>query len=174
LLIGFITALGLTASYDLEISIMLYDESKTNTFGLFFAAFGKLPATLIMVFASMAMIVTRNKSVTWVNIISFIGFSLTAAMGSFLTGFIPTQYVEIPFILSLITAILLPIFSFIVCSKIAKTHGKQLCLAATIGLIFVFLQMILVNVIKVFWGRVRMRVMTDPINEFTPCSFHKF
>lgn len=164
----FVSVLGLATVYDLDISMMLYDETKTNSFGVFFAAFGELPATLIMVFCSAAMIVTRNKSGLWKNAGSVIGFGLIMIMGSLMSGFIPTQYFEIPKLISSAITIFLPIISIFICSKIEKSYRKQLRIAATVGLIFVFLEMIIINVVKIFWGRERMRHMTDPINDFSP------
>lgn len=151
---------------DLPLSMNVYNE--TNLFGRIFAAFGETPGILVGVFSCAALIATRNKQVKWKSVLSIIGFGLLMLLFSVMAGIMPMNYISIPLAVCVIMAVAYGGLAVLAAQKLAKKNPKALRRAATVGLILLFLAMVVINIIKIFWGRPRIRIMDDPLTQFTP------
>lgn len=166
--------LGVTATlliffsfFDLSISMTIFNiESK---FGIFFAAFGEWPYSIIAVFSTSALLVTRDKTIKWKNIMGIIVYGLIGLLFTAMVAMMPGRYISaLPTALMWIIALGIYAASLFVCTKIAQTHSVNLRQAAVISIFTIVAATVSINIIKQFWGRPRMRIMTNPTNEFTP------
>lgn len=142
-----------------------------NLYGRIFEAVGEAPGTLIAAFCTAALLVTRDTTSAWKNILSLVGFGLLTVLSSFMSAMLVANYVtdgHISMPLVLVAGLLISALLFLLASRLDKAQRVQIRRAAIVGLLLMFAAMIVVNVIKVGWGRPRFRSMTDPMTEFTP------
>lgn len=142
-------------TWDYQLALKMMNEN--SRFGEFFYRFGELPAILGLLFS--VSILYSNKQCTI--------FTLTSLLAvSFVTFFVPIRYIykstetAIPvdimamvYILSVILFITVVYLS----KKIDRNRVKRWLKPALILLILISLELILVNVLKIIWGRPRMR-----------------
>lgn len=152
--------------FDLPISIALFN--KQNLFGNIFAAFGETPGMLVGAFCAAAMITTRNKQVTWKSITAIIGYGLLMVTFSLGAAIMPRNYLDIPFAICVALVPIYIVLALLAATKLAQTNRDALRRAAVVGLLLAFAAMLVINIIKIFWGRPRMRIMENPAAEFTP------
>ena len=144
---------------DFQISSALFDLS--NPFGIIFAAYGEYPASLGMVCAASLMLCKRAKN-NYLNILKTIGCILLVAMGTFMACFTPTLYLSISNTIVYIIGAICSITAFIVTKKITSHTDPDT--ANRIGLILfsvIFSELIIVNIVKIPWGRARMRLVAE-------------
>ncbi|WP_418667239.1 phosphatase PAP2 family protein [Allofournierella sp.] len=161
---GFAVLMLLFTFLDLPISKALFDLS--SPFGNLFAGLAELPCTLVGVFSCAALAVTRpreNKALAALNIA---GFGVLMALFALMAGVMPTGYLPLPKAFML-TGVVYAAAAILLAVKISKKQAAALRRAAALGLLLVLAAMIIVNIVKVFWGRPRMRSMTDPDSQFT-------
>ena len=157
--------------WDLPISRFLYPGHETS-FGQFFAAFGELPAFLCITSGGVLLYLIRGRLRRMFRTIAALGAACLVLGGSFLAVHEATDNVPA---LPTWVALLVTVFFALVCGFLlvlvtrscsVKTVFRFLC-----TLIFcAVVTMLLVNIIKVPWGRARMRLIAGTGNEtyFSP------
>lgn len=161
---GFAALMLLFTFLDLPISKALFDQS--SPFGNLFAGLAELPCTLVGVFSCAALAVTRpreNKALAALNIA---GFGVLMVLFALMAGVMPTGYLPLPKAFML-TGVVYAAAAVLLTVRISRTQAAALRRAATLGLLLVLAAMVIINVVKVFWGRPRMRSMADPDSQFT-------
>lgn len=147
--------------YDLTISHKLYHRG--SFFSEFFKIFGELPMTILALSAAILKNdVTRGKT-RW-------GYGILALLFALMIGF------QIPFYLnyeSSIAALLLSLFVLlavgILIKKIEPQRKEALSQDASRILWAAFLSILVINIIKIFWGRMRYFAMFE-MNDFSNFS----
>lgn len=159
-------ALGIATRFDLEITTTLANTS--SSFGIFFSYFGEMPFFYVGIFSALVMLKTYKRQHRWID------WFHHAFFGSLSCGYILTvsyyHYVHFNLHISMIpifSLVYLFVFSFIV-SRVTTFYNFELRQAAKVGILLTLLSMFGVNVIKIFWGRMRYRAMDDPTMQFTP------
>lgn len=145
---------------DLPVSKVLYDQN--NGFGIFFAAYGALPIVLILYFVSLVLF--KNFQFVNHNGSKFVYAGLSLLF--FLIGFIlnwffivsystmnPVVHGIIGFIMFLIMAYLSQHYIFV--NGDLKTINR----VAFVLVVSVVAALLIVNIIKIPWGRPRMRLI---------------
>ena len=154
---------------DYPISLALYDES--NWFGILFAAYGEIPATLGMIVAGTFFISAHNRQKKAIGYLQIIGGGIVILLGTLMVCFMPTIYLfNTPHIVIYIIGLVLSILTIIFSLKLVKNSDRKMVIK--VGLVFLISIMgimIVVNMIKVPWGRARMRlVANNPEAYFMP------
>ncbi|MCC8023504.1 MAG: phosphatase PAP2 family protein [Clostridiales bacterium] len=151
---------------DLNISLALYNPE--NWFGRFFEAFGELPGNLVAVFCCAALLAARDTRSRIVEILSLVIFGAGMIAASYVAGTTPFHYIDGPEWLGYLLAAAFGVGSLYLCLNLAEKDRDALRAAAVIGIATYLVAVISINLIKVLWGRPRLRSMTDPAAEFTP------
>lgn len=144
--------------YDLYISKALYDQN--NIFGNIFAAFGEYPSSLGFVASGTMIIIGRNKEHKVKNILQIILGIWFIISGSLMAAMLPTNYLDIPSILSIIIGLTCSILTILLITKLAKNTDRQTIIKlASVFIIVIFANIIIINIIKIPWGRARYRLV---------------
>ena len=157
--------------YDFQISSFLY-PGKESSFGQFFAAFGELPAFLALICAGVLLFRHRGCLRRDWNVLFLIGAFGLIFGGIFLsvheaTDNVPAMPAWVPLLVTVFFAALCLAALLLVTSG---AQGKTV-IRFVLTLIFVCVgTMLLINIIKVPWGRARMRLIASTGNAsyFTP------
>jgi membrane-associated phospholipid phosphatase len=168
---GFLLLLAIFTVSDLAISKKLFDIK--NPFGNMLAAFGETPGFLVGIFSAAALLTTRNRAKgTVLNLVQIIGFGLLLVGFSAVAGFKPLsdlrswQQSAIPQTAGAV-GLFYAVLALILAIHLRKHEKTALRSAAAVGILLLILTIILVNSIKIPWGRMRMRSMDDPDSQFT-------
>lgn len=151
---------------DLQISKAVYNPQ--SGYGHFFEAFGELPGALIGVFSLSALIVTGKYNAKWKTILFNSIFGILLVMFSFMAGMMPLNYlggVSMP--VAGVLAAIYAIAALLIAKKLSGEENKRLREAAVIGILTFVAAIVVINIIKMCWGRLRFRSMLDPAKEFT-------
>lgn len=154
---------------DYQISLALYDE--TNWFGILFAAYGEYPATLGLVIAGTFLIAGHNRQKKAIGYLQMISGGIVILLGVLMACFMPTIYLlNTPHIVVYLIGIIFSVLTIVLSLKLVKNSDRKMIIK--IGLIFLISIMgimIIVNMIKIPWGRARMRlVASNPEAYFMP------
>ena len=167
LIIGFML---IGSFFDYQISLTLHDE--TNLFGLILAAYGQLPASLGILIGATLMIYVTERKMRVVTILSYAGGILLIVFALFMGVFEPISYLKdlVPApVLAVITLILMLGLDAFVFSLVKHTPKYELKQFVKYIMFAVFVQMIVINIIKIPWGRPRMRMIAvTPEASFQP------
>lgn len=154
--------------WDFQISQMLY--SPENPIGKLLAAFGEYPMGLALAAAGAMLISARNREKRPMGILQiclgalFILFAISALAQT------PARQSSVPIVVSTLLCIVfvgLTVWGTLCLCKGADR--RTVIRVAVVFVLFVFAEMIIVNVIKIPWGRPRMRlVAADSRAYFTP------
>ena len=157
--------------YDFQISSFLY-PGKESSFGQFFAAFGELPAFLALICAGVLLFRHRGCLRKDWNILYLLASAGLILGGIFLAVHEATD--NVPAMPSWVP-LLVTVFFAAICSAalLLVTNGApgKTVIRFVLTLIFVCVgTMLLINIIKVPWGRARMRLIASTGNAsyFTP------
>ncbi len=156
---------------DFQISSFLY-PGKESSFGQFFAAFGELPAFLALICAGVLLFRHRGCLRKDWNVLFLIGAFGLIFGGIFLsvheaTDNVPAMPSWVPLLVTVFFAALCSAALLLVTSG---AQGKTV-IRFVLTLVFVCVgTMLLINIIKVPWGRARMRLIASTGNAsyFTP------
>ena len=156
---------------DLPISRLLYPGHESSL-GQFFTAFGELPAFMAISCAGVLLVVRRSGiNKIWSALIGFGG----GAMVLFANVLCIHEAVDSVPVLPLGVAMLVSVFATVVTGigvlYLSRKASNKTVLRFALTLAFVAVgTMFLINVIKIPWGRVRMRLIVQSGNEtyFTP------
>ena len=152
--------------YDFQISSFLY-PGKESSFGQFFAAFGELPAFLALICAGVLLFRHRGCLRRDWNVLFLIGAFGLIFGGIFLsvheaTDNVPAMPAWVPLLVTVFFAALCSAALLLVTSG---AQGKTV-IRFVLTLIFVCVgTMLLINIIKVPWGRARMRLIYSTGND---------
>ena len=157
--------------WDLPISRALYPGHESSI-GQFFAAFGEQPAFLAISCAGVLLLL-RCKSINpgWNTLLAFSGGALI------LFGIVVNVHEAVNNVpqLPLWVALLVTVFMTLVCSAllaaVSREASSKTVLRFILTVTFVaIVTALLINIIKIPWGRVRMRLIVQAGNEsyFTP------
>ncbi|HHV10671.1 MAG TPA: phosphatase PAP2 family protein [Clostridiales bacterium] len=164
--VGLLVVLMIIFSFtDLAISTAIYNPE--SLYGKFFEAFGEFPGILVGTFSIAALIITRNRTVKWKSAVSIIGYGILLVLFGLMNAVMPFNYLGGPKPLIPVVAVLLIGLCLYGAGKIKPEHRTALKRAAIIGLFTFLCAIIIVNIIKNFWGRPRFRSMVDPLLNFT-------
>lgn len=157
--------------WDLPISRLLYPGHETS-FGQFFAAFGELPAFLALTCAGVLLILYRERiNPAWSALLAACGAALIV-MG--LVLFVHEAVDNVPALptwVALLAALFASAASAAGLVYYARGASAKTVLRFVLTLVLVSIgTMLLINIVKVPWGRARMRLITQTGNEayFTP------
>lgn len=148
--------------YDFQISSFLY-PGKESSFGQFFAAFGELPAFLALICAGVLLFRHRGCLRRDWNVLFLIGAFGLIFGGIFLsvheaTDNVPAMPAWVPLLVTVFFAALCSAALLLVTSG---AQGKTV-IRFVLTLVFVCVgTMLLINIIKVPWGRARMRLIAS-------------
>lgn len=146
--------------FDLQISTALFDSS--SAFGIFFAAYGEMPAGLALVVAGVLLIKFRNRASVGKAIGQIIGAALLLALGAMILTFMPTLYLNTsPAILAAIGLAIGGLTTWGVLRLSSAADRRVAIRVAVVLLVVVIAEMILINLIKIGWQRPRMRLLEE-------------
>lgn len=144
--------------FDLSISKALYDQN--NIFGNILAAFGECPSSLGFVASGTMIIIGRNKDNKIKNILGIILGLWFILSGSLMASLLPVNYLDIPIILSIIIGLTCSILTILLITKLAKNTDRQTIIKlASVFIIVILANIIIINIIKIPWGRARYRLV---------------
>lgn len=167
-LLLYIAAMTTFAFFDLDISNAMYN--KENLFGKIFEVIGEVPFTFIALIGFTTLFITRNRNVKWKNILIAIIAVVGMLAYGFLLPFFVLNYLKVSKAWIYGIVLMLPncAASYFSMKWLCQKHGDELKTVAIIAILTILGQQVFVNLIKVIWGRPRMRDMSDPITEFIP------
>lgn len=166
----FYIAVGLSlvvfAFTDLQISQLVYNPK--SAFGWFFESFGELPLAFVGVFSSIGMLVTYKKTGRIIDNIHTLGFGFLTVYHSFVGGMLVKVHTNINVILTLVICVGLILTMLLLVHKVPKENYGLLRKVSIIGSVLAIAAVLVITVIKMFWGRLRFRSMQDNLNQFSP------
>lgn len=155
---------------DLQISMAVATK---NLYGRIFEVIGELPFVFLTTVAACTLFRFRSKKNKFVSILLAVLTVLLSILMAFSGGFMTVNYLQdnlghpLPgFIMPLITAALL-LLAILLVKQIPEDHGREAISYAITAMIYFLAVIIVMNVIKKIWGRMRFREMDDPLSQFT-------
>ncbi len=156
---------------DLNLSKSIYNPVN-SMFGKFFDVFGEHPALIILFISGSILFKTSQNDKIVKKVIVRLVSILFIFMGGFTVflfifhrgmGIINTNLV----LLSIAFVVLLAVLVQLFLNRIPLETLKLYNTAAWAGIVIIFAEMMIVNVLKIFWGRLRFREMGDDYSQFT-------
>lgn len=156
-LLGVLMIIG--SIWDYPISLALHDQ--TSWFGNFFAAYGEIPAMLLgNTMAGTMLIVARNKEKKGTGIFQMIAGSLMLLMGIAATAFLPTMYLTTSPVVLILIGLVINVFVILLTVRMCRDADRATVIkVAAVCFIVVLGGALLVNIVKIPWGRARMRLV---------------
>lgn len=167
--IGCIVCMIIGTCFDYQISQTLYDPN--NTIGIFLASYGQLPAMLCCAIGGTLWIRIADKKKTWKWICSILGGIVLNALAIMGITMDPMLYIEgMPILLSLTIAFILTGLADMLILRYTKGTDIRTIKYFIILIVGVmFIEMMLINLVKIPWGRPRMRMIAiQPEASFQP------
>lgn len=160
LLFSFLALLMLVGSvWDYPFSQAVYNQQ--NLFGIFFAAFGEMPASLGLAASGIMLILGRNKDRKLVAAFQAAAGILLLALGGAMAVYMPSRYIENAAV-AYIAGVLFLCAALFLTVTICKSAEREMLIKVAFAIfLVVFLEMVLVNIIKIPWGRPRMRMISE-------------
>lgn len=151
--------LAVGSSQDYELSKAIYNES--NLFGITFAAFGEYPASLGFVAAGTMLFLGRNTEKKGLAVFQSVSGVVLAVFGAVFACFAPTHYLSAEWIgvLAGIVMTALTVFGTVYLCK--NADRETIIKVACVIFLVIFAEMIIVNAVKVPWGRPRYRLVAN-------------
>lgn len=153
---------------DFPLSFALYDAS--NPFATFFAAYGAIPAPLGCVAAGTLFVCGHNRDNKVLGTVQNIGGILLLFVGILLVCFLPALYIPVSPLLLAGVGLILSAGTILITCRLAKGADRAMIFRVALAIVLVLLcELVVVNLIKVAWGRPRMRlVVSHPEAFFVP------
>ena len=153
---------------DYPLSSALYDDS--SPFALFFAAYGAIPAPLGCVAAGTLFLCGRSGARSVAGVLQAAGGVLLLVVGVGLVCFLPALYLPVSPVVPAAAGLVLCLVTVLLTRRLAKGADPNRIARVALAILLVILcQLAVVNLIKVFWGRPRMRlVVSHPEAYFFP------
>ena len=172
-MVVFSTGLILLAIFtftDLQISMALFTK---NLYGRVFEIIGELPFVFLSLFGSCLLFRFRPQKNLVLNIVCALAFGVFVLLFTFMGGFMTWNYllengVALPsFTPALLGAVLL-LGAALLAAYIPAQYAHKAVTYGIIALVYFVLVIVVMNTLKMTWGRMRIREMTDPLTQFTP------
>lgn len=166
--IGFLLLAVFTFT-DLQISMACYSK---NVIARVLEVTGEVPFMFLALFGSVLIFKFRSRKNLAVNIIvSAVSVLLTVFL-AFMGGFMTWNYLrENIGDISVLTAALIGFVLFagaiLLAANIPEEYAHKAMTFAITAIVYMLLVLIVMNVLKACWGRMRMREMTEPLEQFT-------
>lgn len=167
--IGAVLVLMLLGSFvDYPLSCALYNES--NPFAMFFAAYGEIPATLGWVAAGSLFVCGHNKDNKILGAVQSVGGICLILLGTMMVCFMPTLYLPVPSAVLAVIGLALSAATVALVCRLARGADRATILRVGLAVFLAILcELLVVNFIKVPWGRPRMRLVANhPEAYFVP------
>lgn len=160
--------IALGSFVDYPLSSALYDAS--NPFAMFFAAYGAIPAPLGCVAAGTLFVCGRSRERTIPGMLQGAGGLLLLVLGTALACFVPALYLPVSPALPAGIGLVLSAGTVLIVRRLAKGTAPAVVTRVGLAILLVILcELLVVNLIKVCWGRPRMRlVVSHPEAYFFP------
>lgn len=154
---------------DLPISMALFTK---NLFGRIFEVIGEVPFAFFAVFSFALLFRFRSKKTKAGNIVLGIVFAILTAAFALMGGFMTWNYLHeniagAPQFLAVLFTLLFGAGAVLLSRSVPPEKAREAVTFAIIAIIYFVAVIIIMNVVKGFWGRMRIREMTDPLSEFT-------
>ena len=152
--------IALGSFVDYPLSSALYDAS--NPFAMFFAAYGAIPAPLGCVAAGTLLVCGRSREKFVPGVLQTVGGILLLLVGAGLVCFLPAVYLPVSPVLLAGVGLVLCLVTILLVRRLAKGADRAVILRMAFAILLVILcEMVVVNLIKVCWGRPRMRLVAS-------------
>lgn len=154
---------------DLPISMALFTR---NSFGRVFEVVGELPFTFFAIFAFTLLYRFRSQKSRGASIALGIVFWLFTALFSLMGGFMCWNYLHeniagAPQWIAIVIAAVLCVGAVLLARGVPLENARAAVTFAIIAIIYFAAVIVIMNVVKGIWGRMRIREMTDPLVQFT-------
>lgn len=165
---GFVLLLIFTFT-DLQISMVI---ARKPTFARILEVVGEIPFTLLSITGCAVLIRFRNQTSLFGNLLGLLGGGILFVLLIFMGGFMTWNYMsrnlgELSKALIVMLGVVMAAAAIWITLKIPEEKQKKALRFAGTALIYFLLVIIVMNLLKTMWGRMRFREMTDPLNEFT-------
>lgn len=161
---GIIFLLVIASFFDMQISTALFNPS--SVYGLTLEAVGELPGMLICLFCTIALWMTRAKTTKVMNILKTCGYGVLLLLTTFMSSSMLNKYLGLSLLVGIVLELLLCVLFYYFLTKVKDEDKGNLRKAAIIGVFLFFFAILVVNLVKMGWGRERYRHMAA-INDFT-------
>lgn len=154
--------------FDLQISEALVNPN--DAFGVFGAAYGEYPFSLALLVGGMMLIMFRSRQRTGLALIQIALGILALVVGGVMTVVNPNRYLPgAPVWNYLLNALIVGAVVWATIYLLRGVERSQAMRVATVVLLVVVAELIIINVIKVGWERPRMRMLLEqPDAVFSP------
>lgn len=165
----FLIVMMITGSFfDYPLSCFLYNESLPAA--VFFAAYGEYPAAFGLAAAGAMLFAGRNRKHRIIGILQCIGGIVLILLGGLAACAMPNLYLSAP--VAVVVAIGLLVTAAVVFSIFRLCRNAERKTIIQVMLVFflvIMAEMLLINIIKIPWGRPRMRLLAvNSAAVFTP------
>lgn len=144
--------------WDFPISKAVYNP--VSPFGLFFAGFGEYPAALGFAAAGTMLLSARNREKRLVGVLQIIGGCWFVLSGAAMAAMLPKGYLEISTVLSVGIGMFCTALTVWGVARLCKGADRHTVIrVATVFLLVIFADILVINLIKIPWGRARMRLV---------------
>lgn len=152
--------LALGSFVDYPLSSALYNAS--NPFALFFAAYGAIPAPLGCVAAGTLFVCGRSREKAAAGAVQTMGGVLLLLAGAGLICFLPAVYLPVSPALLAAVGLALSAAAVLLTLRLARGADRAVIHRVALAILLVILcELAVVNLIKVCWGRPRMRLVAS-------------
>lgn len=146
--------------WDYPISQTAY--SPHSPFGLFFAAFGEYPAALGFAAAGAMLLAARNREKHLTGILQIVLGCWFIFSGAAMASLLPTNYLGISVGLSAGIGLVCTGLTVWGTLHLCRTADRRTVIRiAAVFLLVIFADILVVNLIKIPWGRARMRLVAS-------------
>lgn len=144
--------------FDFQISQAFYNES--NPIANFFAAYGEYPAMLGFAASGALLVIGRNRQRRVVGALQLLGGVLLVAWGGLMVSVMPGLYLDWPAAVIGAVGVLCTALVVICMVRLCKNARREEVIRVAAAICFTILaELVLINLIKVPWGRARMRLV---------------
>lgn len=153
--------------YDYPISLALYNQK--NPFGIFFASYGQLPAMLCSGVGGLLLMRVYHHDKRIKRVLSIVFGILLQVMAVIGIAVDPVLYMHIPMAVSCIIALV--IVGSVDITILKMTKDASIDMMKKVMWLFIgtmFIELIVINIVKILWARPRMRMITAMNVDFQP------
>ena len=144
--------------WDFPISKAVYDPG--SPFGLFFAGFGEYPAALGFAAGGAMLLSARNREKRLVGVLQSIAGCWFVLSGAAMAAMLPKGYLDISTALSGWIGIFCTALTVWGVARLCRGADRRTVLrVAAVFLLVIFADILVINLIKIPWGRARMRLV---------------
>ncbi len=153
---------------DYPLSQALYNEQ--NPIGIFFAAYGECPAMFGLIAAGTMLVIASDHQKKWLGILQMLGGVFLTAAGVVMSILMPAEYLSwskaVIASISIVLALLVIYGTYRLCKDVNPVIVRRVAL---VMFLVIFADIVVVNLIKIPWGRPRMRLIaSNPDAYFLP------